>query len=80
MLSSIMLGGAPDKVAAAMSKVSSAGVMCLQVVGGAPAKCGAVVPAAPPMVWRCFLLGQEHNFGTNGLLVSIPVDFLEVYF
>ena len=50
VLSSIMLGGALDKVAAAMSKVSSAGVTCLQVVGGTPAKCGAVVPVAPPMV------------------------------
>ena len=35
VLSLIMLGGAPDKVAAAISKeVSSAGVMCLQVVVG----------------------------------------------
>ena len=79
-VSSIILGGALDKVAAAMSNVSSAGVTCLQVVGGAPAKCGAMVPVAPPMVWGCSLSAQEHTFGTNGLLVSIPVDFLEVYF
>ena len=79
-VSAIILGGALDKVAAAMSKVSSAGVMCLQVVDGTPAKCGAMVPVAPPMVWACSLSAQEHTFGTNGLLVSIPVDFLEVYF
>ena len=47
-VSSIILGGAVDKVAAAMSKVSSAGVTCLQVVGGTPAKCGAMVPVVIP--------------------------------
>ena len=39
-VSSIILGGALDKVAAAMSKVSSAGVTCLQVVGGTPRHTG----------------------------------------
>ena len=86
-------GGVPpssamlDRVARAMSKTSSAGVMNTHVAVGIFRNWGGTVPSPPAMVcgWLCLTpqwsmvptLG--HVFGSNELFVRIPVDFREVY-